>query len=173
MGRGAIVRLRAMLRGRAAVRDPSLGEGTMTDAWQTFTASWLWYLLLALTFGGGSVLAHLILGLLSPQLQRRTDRAKEKYADSLMSLSTAMLSAVFIGLFVVPVTAFIKALADQAFAGQMDLLSPLWTWFTSGRFTIRHAILFVVVFYVPLFIAARFRKWALNLYDDLAKKSWP
>jgi hypothetical protein len=93
----------------------------------------------------------------------RTAKAKEKFADSLMSTSTAMFSAVWIALLVFPFTAFI-----QTMAGGTDPVAALVAWWQPDRWSRRHAVVFLVAFWVPFSLALLLRRRALDLYDELS-----
>jgi hypothetical protein len=89
----------------------------------------------------GWCLAFLLLG---KELNRRTPKAREKFADSLMSCSTTLLSATLIGLLVFPFTAFIQTMASGA-----DPLSALVAWWQPDRWSGWHAEVFVVLYWLP------------------------
>ena len=101
----------------------------------------------------------------------RTAKAKEKSADSLMSCSTAIFSALLIGVLVFPFTVFIQTMArgtdpvsalvswSQSVGGSW--MSPAWwSWWHTG-------VLFVL-FWLPLSFGMWGRKQALDLYDMIA-----
>src|SRR5262245_44716310 len=58
----------------------------------------------------------------------RTAKAKEKAADSLMSMGTAVQSATLIGLLVVPFTTYI-----QVIVGGIDPVAALVSWWQRPR----------------------------------------
>ena len=93
----------------------------------------------------------------------RTAKAKEKLADSLMSFSTAVFSAIVISVLVFPFTAFIQTMArgTDPVAAVVSGWPPAW-W--SGW----HTAVFLILFWVPLSVAMLFRRRALDLYDELS-----
>jgi hypothetical protein len=64
------------------------------------------------------------------KFETRSDKAKEKIADSFMSTGTAIQSAVLIGMLVAPFTAFIQALL-----GGPDPVMFLYEWLGAGRWS--------------------------------------
>jgi hypothetical protein len=93
----------------------------------------------------------------------RTAKAKEKLADSLMSFSTAVFSAIVISVLVFPFTAFIQTMArgTDPVAVVVSGWPPTW-W--SGW----HTAVFLILFWVPFSVAMLFRRRALDLYDELS-----
>jgi hypothetical protein len=146
----------------------------MTDTLRRFITSWpLWIQLIVAAFVTvpfahlfGSLLSRLFMLLLGVQFQRRTDKAKEKLADSLMSMSTTLLNGVFLGVLVFPLTAFI-----QSFVSGKDPVPALQTWLSSLTWT--HVGLFGGFFIIPAVVANLARTSALTIYDAIARKSWP
>jgi hypothetical protein len=93
----------------------------------------------------------------------RTDKAKEKLADSLMSFSTAVSSAVWISVLVFPFTALIQAMTrgtDPVEALVSGWPPAWWSWW--------HTAVFLILFWVPSSVALLFRRRALDLYDELS-----
>jgi hypothetical protein len=115
-------------------------------------------LIIALALGW--CLAFLLLG---KELNRRTPKAREKFADSLMSCSTALLSATLIGPLVFPFTAFIQTMASGA-----DPLSALVAWWQPNRWSDWHTGMFLVLFWLPFGVGLFLRKRALDVYDELS-----
>jgi heme/copper-type cytochrome/quinol oxidase subunit 2 len=135
----------------------------MTDSWQRFSAFWSAISLLV------SFMVVIFLMVVERRIDRRTDKAKEKFADGLMSVSHTMISAVFLGVFVFPLTAYLQALTHG-----IDPLAELWRWLSAATLTtVGQAMGFGVSFLWPLLIAALGRWRALSLYDEIARKSWP
>jgi hypothetical protein len=167
MRRGAFVRLGAILRGRSATSNPSPGEAMMIDMWRTFGAWWasMWP---AVVFPWGMLVIMLLIMRVDRPIQHRTDKAKEKFADGLMSMSRAIQNAIAIGILIFPFTAYL-----QAFVRGIDPIVALQTWTSSARLTLLHLVGLVVSFSAPFLFAQLFRRRALNLYDDIARKSWP
>jgi hypothetical protein len=143
----------------------------MIDMWRTFSALWsvLWPVLSpAVLFLAGVLLITALVQLGDRPLHRRTDKAKENFADGLMSVSHTMISAVMIGAFVFPLAAYL-----QAFIRGTDPVAALQTWRGSASLTLGHAMAFVLSFLGPIWVAHVFRRRALSLYDEIARKSWP
>jgi hypothetical protein len=93
----------------------------------------------------------------------RTAKAKEKFADSLMSTSTAISSAMWIAIFVFPFTAFI-----QTMAGGTDPVAALVAWWQPDRWSWWHLAVFVGLLWLPLIMAVLLRREALDIYDELS-----
>jgi len=118
-----------------------------------------------------SLLMYLLLG---RELNRRTPKAKEKLADSLMSVSTATQSATLIGLFVFPLTAFIQTMVSGI--DPVEALVSWWqrvgsSWMRSAWWPGWHTVVFLVLYWLPLSIGLLFRKRALDIYDQIAPPS--
>jgi hypothetical protein len=60
---------------------------------------------------GSAIAQVLLMGALS-RIEERTNKAKEKFADGLMSVSNTIHSATLLGLLVVPLTAFIQTIVS-------------------------------------------------------------
>jgi hypothetical protein len=102
------------------------------------------------------------------KLDERTAKAQEKLADSLMSTSTAVSSAVMISLLVVPFTAFIQTTARgiDPVAAVVAGWPPQW-W--SGW----HTAVCLILFWVPVCMSLLLRRTALSIYDRIARTSVP
>jgi len=94
----------------------------------------------------------------------RTDKAKEKLADSLMSFSTAVFSAIVISALVFPFTAFIPAMTRGT-----DPVAVVVSWWPPAWWSGWHTAVFLILFWVPFSVAMLFRERALNLYDELSQ----
>jgi hypothetical protein len=99
------------------------------------------------------------------ELNKRTAKAKEKYADGLMSVSTALCSATFIAVLLFPLTAFIQAITSGTKPVAPWVLqylehAPGWWLF--------YEFLLFALFWLPLGVATWFRRRALALYDEIA-----
>jgi hypothetical protein len=99
------------------------------------------------------------------ELNKRTAKAKEKYADGLMSFSTAICSATFIAVLLFPFTAYIQAITSGTKPVAPWVLqylehAPGWWWF--------YEFVLFALFWLPLGVATWFRKRALALYDEIA-----
>jgi hypothetical protein len=101
----------------------------------------------------------------------RTHKAKEKTADSLMSMSTAIQSATVIGLLVVPFTTYI-----QVIVGGLDPVAALVSWWQRPRGDWvgapwgpwGRATLLLALFLTPLAWARAVQRRALDIYDAIA-----
>jgi len=92
----------------------------------------------------------------------RTDKAKEKFADSLMGFSTAVSSAVWISVLVFPFTAFIQAMTRGT-----DPVAAVVSWWPPAWWSEWHTAVFLFLFWVPFSVAMLFRRRALDFYDEL------
>jgi hypothetical protein len=125
------------------------------------------YVILMIPVGRGFA-KFLLMGAL-PDKVDRTDKAKEKFADSLMSVSNTIHSAILLGILVIPLTAFMQAIMSGK-----DLLPPLLDYLhtagTGGPMN-WHGFLLGILIFVPSSAASYMRKQALNLYDELADRA--
>jgi hypothetical protein len=96
----------------------------------------------------------------------RTSKAKEKAADSLMSVSNAIHSATWISLLVFPLTAFIQSRASGT-----DLVSALGLLWQPDRWSWWHTGVFAIVFFLPLSMGRSMQRRALDIYDQIAPPS--
>jgi hypothetical protein len=114
------------------------------------------------------------------ELDTRSDKAKEKLADSLMSVGTAIHSATLVAILVFPVTAFISLVArgtDPLPADALDtLLRGDWltppTWVAFGQWVYAHLLftaLFTVTLLFPALTGSKLRLHAMNIYDTLPR----
>lgn len=90
------------------------------------------------------------------KLAERSPKAREKFADSNMAVANAIASAVFIGVLVFPLSAFISALAlgNEPFS---TMKIPNW-W---------QVALFAVLYLSPLGVAWHAKEIALDIYDQI------
>jgi hypothetical protein len=125
-----------------------------------------WLLVVALLVLSWFLLKHLVVPCLmflkSDKGGSRTAKAKEKLADSLMSFSTAVSSAVMIGVLVFPLTVFIQAMAKG-----IDPLGAVASWWPPEWWSWWHTAVFLILFWLPFSISLLFRRRALDLYDEL------
>jgi len=96
----------------------------------------------------------------------RTAKAKEKLADSLMSFSTAVSSAVAIGALVFPFTVFIQTMAKG-----IDPLAVVVSWWPPQWLSWSHTAVFLSLFWAPVITSLLFRRQALDLYDEIASST--
>ena len=92
----------------------------------------------------------------------RTDKAKEKLADSFMSFSTAVGSALLISVLVIPFTAFIQGIARD-----IDPVETVVSRWPPAWWSGRHTVVFLLLFFMPIFMSLLARRQALDLYDEL------
>jgi hypothetical protein len=144
----------------------------------SIAAVWPWGLviaqglmLLALLVMGwiaSDVLARYVVGpflmfsLGDKKFPNRTPKAKEKAADSLMSVGTAVHSATLIGLLVFPLTAFIQTMASGT-----DPVSALVSWWRPDRWSWWHTGVLFALFLVPLSVGRLVQRRALDIYDEI------
>jgi hypothetical protein len=146
--------------------------------------SWPWYVqALALILWGAALMLVILMPcliLLALLLERllgdkkfkgRTIKAKEKLADSLMSMGTAVQSATLIGLLVFPFTAFI-----QTVAGGTDPVAALVSWWQRiGGNWMRptwwswwHTGMLFILLLMPYAWARSAQRRALDIYDEIS-----
>lgn len=95
----------------------------------------------------------------------RTNKAKEKAAESLMSIATTVASATLIGVTVLPLTAFLTAI----FGGTVITISSIRAVLDmDGSLTL---MIFIPLYLIPLIIAGFIKRDALNLYDEVSRSS--
>ncbi|HEX9868843.1 MAG TPA: hypothetical protein VGC99_09660 [Candidatus Tectomicrobia bacterium] len=151
----------------------------MGSTLRTWMASWPWGVwvprglwLLALLFVLWIVLKYLLVPyIIFPcytwlTFKGRTAKAKEKLADSLMSCSTAVFSAVCISLLIFPLTAFIQTMARE-----IDPVEALVSWWHPDHWSMRHAGVFLVLYWIPLGVGLWLRRRALVIYDAIASSA--
>jgi hypothetical protein len=150
---------------------PSLGHVWLIIAVVYFLAAY------AAGFVGIYMVGAVVAGTLTRVLTRafpetpwakRSDKAKEKFADSLLSVSNAVASATAIAVLVVPFTAFVQAMATQRDLGV--LLSPL---LKPGGLPGWQVVVLMGLFFLPLAVSVRFRKKAMDIYDEITRKATP
>lgn len=92
------------------------------------------------------------------KLSERSLKAKEKFADSNMAVASSIASAVFIGVLVFPLTAFISAVAlgNEPFASMKMI-------------TMKQFFIFGGLYLSPLFFSWCAKETAMNLYDQIEK----
>jgi hypothetical protein len=119
---------------------------------------------------GGVALAKVLLMGVLPEIEDRTDKAKEKLADSLMSVGNTIHSATLLGILVVPLTAFIQAIVSGK-----DPVSPLLAYLGTGGTAKWHGFLLGfllgLLIMVPSMAASYMKRRALNLYDEISERS--
>jgi hypothetical protein len=99
------------------------------------------------------------------ELNKRTTKAREKFADALMNFSTAICSATAIAVLVAPLAAFIQLTTS----GANPVVQLPWVLRISGMW---EALLFnialFILFWLPFGTARWFRRRALDIYDEIA-----
>lgn len=96
------------------------------------------------------------------RLAQRSAKAREKYADGLMTISNAIASALMISIFVAPLSAVIAQFNDQREVGA--LLQTLFA-MPSMQF-----LEFVLCYAISIAVSMYFRFEALNIYDALGRQ---
>lgn len=95
----------------------------------------------------------------STRLEERSNMAKEKLADSLMTLGNIIYGAVFVAMLVFPVTAFVSAMYQAS--DPFSFLAPV------NQFSWQRIMIFVMAFIIPLAVAMWARRKAMDLYDEI------
>jgi hypothetical protein len=147
------------------------------------TASWPWPVrIVAYGLGGIALLvffvamviisaemvAVLLTGIL-PETAGRTDKAKEKLADSFMSVGNTIHSATLVAILVVPLTVFLQTTVCGKDPAAL-LPAYLHTVGTDG--TARwYGFLLGVLIFVPIVAAFYIKGRALQLYDEISKRA--
>lgn len=93
------------------------------------------------------------------KLEERSNKAKEKFADSLMTLANIIYGAIFVAMLSFPVTAFVSAMYQAA--DPFSFLAPV------NQFSWQRIVIFCAAFIVPLVVAFWARRKAMDLYDEL------
>jgi hypothetical protein len=121
-------------------------------------------------FAGGGIARLLLMGILS-DIDDRTDKAKEKFADSLMSVSNTIHSATLLGILVVPLTVFLQTIVSGKDPVPL-LLDYLRTAGAGTGETARwHGYLLGFLICVPAVAASYMKRQALDLYDELSARA--
>lgn len=94
------------------------------------------------------------------RISKRSMLAKEKFADSNMSIANSIAKATFIGVLVFPLTVVISAIA---FGNDPFILTKLPTW--------EHIIIFGILYWLPLIVTQYGRKKAMDIYDQVEKST--
>lgn len=97
------------------------------------------------------------------KLEQRSLKAKEKFADSLMSLANTIHSAVLIGVLVLPLTTFI--------AGVFSGAEPVSFWAILARMSWPQIGIFGIVYLAPIIAGGYAKEKAMDIYDEVAKSS--
>lgn len=108
------------------------------------------------------ILVPLFTRLGAKKFDERTDKAKEKWADSLMSCGTSVLGAFITSILVFPLTAFIQAVTSGT-----DPVAVVVSWWPPAWWSEWHTAVFISLYFLPLMLSALFRGRALNIYDEL------
>jgi hypothetical protein len=120
-------------------------------------------------------LARCLIRLFKPYLDKvwmpfeaRSDKAKEKIADSIMSISTAIFTATLIGVSVFPFTAVLNALVSGT-----NPLSSLISFAQAGSLEGWTVPILLCLFFLPAMIGHLMRMEALDIYDEISRTSSP
>ncbi|MES9851436.1 MAG: hypothetical protein ABW170_06335 [Candidatus Thiodiazotropha sp. L084R] len=90
------------------------------------------------------------------KLSERSIKSKEKFADSNMAVANSIASAVFIGILVLPLTAFISAIILGNTPFQSIKTPDYW-----------YVLLFSILYISPLFLSWYAKDFAMDLYDEV------
>jgi len=97
------------------------------------------------------------------KLSNRSNKAKEKFADSLFSISNTILSGVFLSVLIFPLSSFISS----AFAGEGT--------FSFSKFydymSLSNVFIFIIVYFCPIGVGIYAREKAMDIHDELQKQS--
>jgi hypothetical protein len=96
-----------------------------------------------------------------PNLKKRSSKSKEKFADSLMAIANAIHSAAFVGVLVLPLTAFVSAMfsGNEPFSF-LSIINKM-TWPRIG--------IFALVYLSPIILASLAKEKAMDIYDEVAR----
>ena len=97
-------------------------------------------------------------------LKDRSTKAQEKFADHLMSISTGIFSATFLGVLVVPLSVFISSLL-----GTNPKVLSLFEIFERMNISPGSLLTFAILYLTPLVFAWYCRRLALGIYDRISK----
>lgn len=90
--------------------------------------------------------------------KKRSRKAKEKLADNLLGISSALIVPIFSVIFVAPLTFYVSADAANLQNFTTTLAAKLHNF---------NLIWFTILYFLPLLVAANFRDRALDLYDEI------
>ena len=90
----------------------------------------------------------------------RTKKSQEMHAEQLLKLSTSLLTAFFISIFVVPIATVVGAsFRNDAAVSPLDIFSNLFgSWY---------AVVFIIAEICIFVVSHRFKSLALSIYDNL------
>ena len=99
-------------------------------------------------------------------LNDRSKTSKKAHADTLMKLVTSLYTGVFVGFFIVPISALVTYYwkSDNISAGNTDvivILNQFFNWML---------IPYIIFFGGAVFVAARFEQHAMDIYDEIEEK---
>lgn len=97
------------------------------------------------------------------KLEKHSVKAQEKFADHLMSVATSIITATFIGVLVVPLSAFVNAFI-------VPNQQPLSFLGIFSRMSWGSIVTFGVLYAIPLLMAEFARSHALRIYDRVSKE---
>ena len=112
----------------------------------------------------------LLMGILS-DIHDRTDKAKEKFADSLMSVSNTIHSATLLGILVVPLTVFLQTIVSGKDPVPLFLDYLRTVGAGTGETARWHGLLLGFLICVPAVAASHMKRQALDLYDELSARA--
>jgi hypothetical protein len=141
------------------------GEPTGMFTWEVVALIALKVGLALLAFCVISLFARLSIWLSDPSLERRTDKAKEKYADSLMGFGNTIQGAVFIAIFVSVPVLFLGPVILSG--GEPRPFASILSWI--GKYGYVVAIL-LGLWWLGLVYSSALQRRALNLYDQLSQE---
>ena len=93
------------------------------------------------------------------KIENRSNKSKEKLADSLMAVANTVHSGVLVSVFVFPLTAFLTAIFKNAEPFSFIAIFSRLTWPNVG--------VFAVVYLLPIFAGLFAKEKAMDLYDEV------
>lgn len=97
------------------------------------------------------------------KLRDRSLKSKEKFADSLFAVANSIHSAVFISVFVVPLTAFLGIFFEDQEAFSLLTIVNKMTWGDVG--------IFAGAYLIPILVGVKAKETAMDLLDEISKSS--
>lgn len=95
------------------------------------------------------------------KLSERSAKAKEKFADALMSVSNSIHSATLIGVLVFPLSLFVSGAFSVAAPFSFSSVLERMSWSQIG--------LFGFLYLTPIFMGMYAREKAMDLYDEISR----
>lgn len=97
------------------------------------------------------------------KLSEHSVKAKEKFADGLMSVSNSIHAATFVGILVLPLTSFITMAISGSVNFSISAILTRMSWYQIW--------IFGFLYLVPIAVGMYGREVALRLYDEIHDKT--